>query len=135
MAVGAILSLVVVASASASTFHLTNFRSPSGNIGCYLLGGVARCDINHRNWSPPPHPKWCSNEVDFGQGLIVGSTGPGNWVCAGDTALNPKARPLPYGSTDVVGALSCSSATTGVTCTNTRTRHGFFISIQSYRIF
>lgn len=122
--------------ASASpTFHYTDFRSPSRNIGCYILDGTARCDINHRDWSPPPHPAWCSKEVDFGQGLTVGMSRRAQFVCAGDTALDPSGRPLPYGATDKVGAFVCGSATTGVTCTNLRTTHGFFISIQRYRIF
>lgn len=126
--------LAVKASAS-PTFHYTDFRSPSRNIGCYLLDGTARCDINHRDWSPPPHPAWCSQEVDFGQGLTVGMSGRARFVCAGDTALDPSGRPLPYGATDKVGVFVCGSATTGITCTNLRTKHGFFISIQRYRIF
>jgi hypothetical protein len=122
----AILGLAVAgltgASASASPIaHWTEFRSPSGNIGCYILDGTARCDINHRTWSPPPHPSSCSKEVDF--------------VCAGDTALDPSGHPLAYGATDSVGAFRCASATTGMTCTEVHTGHGFFISIQSYRIF
>jgi hypothetical protein len=136
----AILGLAVAgltgASASASPIaHWTEFRSPSGNIGCYILDGTARCDINHRTWSPPPHPSSCSKEVDFGQGLVVGTSGRGHFVCAGDTALDPSGHPLAYGATDSVGAFRCASATTGMTCTEVHTGHGFFISIQSYRIF
>jgi hypothetical protein len=73
------------------TLHVSSFRTPSSNIGCVLLGGVARCDIDKRNWKPPPRPKSCPSVVDFGQGLLV-------------------------------------------TCTN-QAKHGFFISIQSYRLF
>jgi glutamate/tyrosine decarboxylase-like PLP-dependent enzyme len=32
--------------------------------------------------------------VDFGQGLAVSGSGPGGFVCAGDTALNPSDRKL-----------------------------------------
>jgi hypothetical protein len=120
---------------SAPLRHLTNFQSPSGNIGCVLLDGRARCDIKKRSWSAPPRPPGCPREVDFGQGLEVGRRDQsGAFVCAGDTALDPQAQRLAYGSDDRAGGLLCVSRTTGITCTNPN-RHGFFISIQSYRAF
>ncbi|MDQ6746454.1 MAG: hypothetical protein M3Z27_10635 [Actinomycetota bacterium] len=120
--------------ATAPPVHLATFRSPSGNLGCQLIGGSARCDIRRRSWSPPPRPASCPSQVDFGQGLEI-SSGQSRIVCAGDTALNASAPPLPYGrDTDSVG-FSCSSRTTGITCTSSTTRHGFFISAQSYRLF
>jgi hypothetical protein len=117
------------------TVHLTEFQSPSGNIGCIVVSGIARCDIKQRNWSPPPRPASCPNVVDFGQGLQVFRHGAGRVVCAGDTALNPTAKKLAYGTDSVAGPFRCASATAGITCTNTATGHGFFISIQSYRLF
>jgi hypothetical protein len=115
--------------------HVTTFESPSRNIGCVVLDGTARCDINHRDWSPPPHPTSCPQEVDFGQGLQVHGRAAGGFVCAGVTALDPSAPVLAYGSESVEGPFQCVSATTGMTCTDTTTGHGFFISIQSYRLF
>ena len=49
-------------SGAASAHHYTQFESPSRNIGCVLLDGLARCDIMVRSWSPPvatnrPWPK------------------------------------------------------------------------------
>lgn len=119
----------------APTLHLTGFQSPSGNIGCVVLDGTARCDIKKRSWSPPARPPGCSDEVDFGQGLEIGRRDTsGSFVCAGDTALNPEAVKLAYGSDDRSGGFLCTSRTEGVTCTNAA-GHGFFISIQSYRAF
>jgi hypothetical protein len=123
------------AAAPVHVVHLTTFESPSRNIGCVVLDGTARCDIEKRDWKPPPHPSSCSQEVDFGQGLEVGESGPGGFVCAGDTAMDPSAPLLPYSSASVEGKFRCVSATTGMTCTDTATSHGFFISIQSYRAF
>jgi hypothetical protein len=115
--------------------HLTSFQSPSGNIGCSLLDGRARCDISKREWSPPPRPPGCPNEVDFGQGLEVGRNDEsGSFVCAGDTTLNPEAPKLAYGSNDSSGGLVCASRTAGIACTNS-SGHGFAISIQAYRTF
>jgi hypothetical protein len=116
--------------------HLSMFESPSRNIGCMVVAGTARCDIRHRQWSPPPRPANCPSEVDFGQGVAVGRSGPGQLVCAGDTALDPSAPTLAYGSQTAVRPFTCqSSATAGVTCRNGDTGHGFSISIQSYRVF
>ena len=44
-----------------------SFQSPSGNIGCMIISGTARCDIVHRTWVPPPRPASCPQIVDFGQ--------------------------------------------------------------------
>jgi hypothetical protein len=100
-----------------------------------MLYGVARCDILQRFWKPPPHPANCSREVDYGQGLAVGGSGKGSFVCAGDTALDPTGTPLRYGEASVERKLICMSAVTGMTCTNLTDGHGFFISRQRYRIF
>jgi hypothetical protein len=56
-------------------------------------------------------------------------------VCAGDTTIDPTAQALPYGTDSVVGSFQCESRSTGMTCTNTGTGHGFFISFASYRAF
>jgi hypothetical protein len=118
---------------TASTHHLSEFQSPSHNIGCGLFSDEARCDINHRTYRLPSAPRSC--HLNFGQGLFVATSGRGAVVCAGDTQMNPEDHVLAYGSTDTVGRFACTSATTGVTCTNTHNGHGFFISIQSYRLF
>jgi hypothetical protein len=111
------------------------FRSPTGNIGCSLLGGLARCDIAKRSWPPPARPASCPTIVDFGQGLEVGSAGEGRFVCAGDTVRDPASPRLAYGTATRIGGLECLSARDGVTCTARTSRHGFFISLQRYRIF
>jgi hypothetical protein len=114
--------------------HLQSFRSPSGNIGCVMLEGGARCDIRKREWSPPARPASCPEQVDFGQGLSVDHTGEASFVCAGDTALDPTATPLAYGEASEVGGTQCISHSEGITCAN-HSAHGFFISIQSYKTF
>jgi hypothetical protein len=121
--------------APARFVHQTAFQSPSGNIGCMIVAGSARCDIVKRAWSPPPHPASCPSEVDFGQGLEVGRSGVGRFVCAGDTARDPSAAKLPYGTASQAGGFVCVSRSDGMTCTSAADGHGFFISIQGYRIF
>ena len=115
--------------------HLRTFRTPSGNIGCAMFEGTARCDIRKRDWKPLPRPASCSREVGYGQGLEVPAGGAqARFVCAGDTALNPDASSLAYGAASRVGTSECISRTDGVTCVN-QAGHGFFISVQSYQVF
>jgi hypothetical protein len=114
--------------------HLKTFRSPSGNIGCALYEGGARCDIRKRDWSPPPRPASCSKQVDYGQGVEVPHRGESGFVCAGDTALDPSASALAYGTASQIGGSECISRKNGVTCVN-QAGHGFFLSVQSYQIF
>lgn len=115
--------------------HLRTFRTPSGNIGCAMFEGTARCDIRKRDWKPLPRPASCSREVGYGQGLEVPAGGAqARFVCAGDTALDPGASSLAYGTASRVGTSECISRTDGVTCVN-QAGHGFFISVQSYQVF
>jgi hypothetical protein len=114
--------------------HLEHFRTPSGNIGCVLSQGGARCDIRKRDWAPLPRPAGCPRQVDYGQGLQVAHGGQASFVCAGDTALEPGLAALSYGTAARVGGSECISRSDGVTCVN-RAGHGFFISVQSYQVF
>ncbi|MGH2940711.1 MAG: DUF6636 domain-containing protein [Solirubrobacterales bacterium] len=114
--------------------HLGHFRTPSGNIGCVLSEGGARCDIRKRDWKPLPRPASCPSQTDYGQGLQVAHGGQASFVCAGDTALEPGLASLSYGTAARVGGSECISRDDGVTCVN-QAGHGFFISVQSYQVF
>lgn len=110
----------------------TAFTSPSGNVGCYLDASMARCDIRDRSWAPPLRPASC--EYAYGQGMTLSPGRPAEFVCAGDTALGSGAE-LGYGDSITAGTLRCESADTGITCRDTKTRHGFAISRQAYHLF
>ncbi len=113
--------------------RFTAFRSPSGNIGCYLKADYVRCDIDERSWTPPPRPADC--EWDYGQGVALWPGGSAEFVCAGDTTLVPDGNPLPYGESITAGALRCDSAESGITCRDTETGKGFSISRDAYQLF
>jgi hypothetical protein len=116
------------------TLDLEAFQSPSGNIGCVLFEGEARCDIDKHGWTPPPRPASCPEEVDYGQGLTVPREGEAGVVCAGDTAMNAKDPILPYTAAAEVDGTICVSRVDGLTCTNAE-GHGFFISVGGYKLF
>lgn len=107
------------------------FRSPSGNIGCYLDSTGARCDIAERSWEPPPPDQPC--ELDYGQGIGLDADG-ASFVCAGDTTLGAGAT-LAYGSSARRGSFLCESAEAGITCTDTASGRGFTLSREAYEIF
>ncbi len=114
-----------------SAQSLKAFQSPTGNIACIMTAKFARCDIAERDWNPPPHPSSCPNEVDFGQGIQLPASGAAQFVCAGDTALNPQAPKLEYGSSSQVGSITCTSAESGMSCSNAG-GGSFAISRQGY---
>jgi hypothetical protein len=132
---------IVAAAADATSVH---FKSPSGNINCYVFstgGGVADCIVRHAAWPhPPKRPKscdldWMPYEVQLaGRHVTVGG-------CRGD--IGPLCSPgggscsvLAYGHALTVGGVRCSSATTGVTCRRTTgaRRPGFRVARENVAV-
>ena len=107
------------------------FVTPTNNIGCYVTNESARCDINQRDWTPPPKPASC--DLDWGQGLNISASGV-HFTCAGDTVLGA-ADVLAYGSSARRGDFVCTSAPDGMTCLDIQTGHGFRVSRQRYEVF
>ncbi len=113
--------------------ELTNFSSPSGNIGCYIEPTNVRCDIAERNWSPPPRAASCSEMTGWGQGLQLTVGQPADFVCAGDTALT-SGSPLAYGDKIVSGSIECTSTQAGMSCWDFVYGGSFDISREGYNI-
>jgi uncharacterized protein DUF6636 len=128
------LFLALAGSAHAAVFA---FRTPSSNIGCLFnadpgFGGVyLRCDILSGLKPAPTRPKGCT--LDWKYGYRLRPSGPALTVCAGDTAVNRRAKVVPYGTKWSRGGFTCLSRRAGLRCRN-RSGHGFFLSKQhSYR--
>lgn len=113
--------------------RLKFFKTATRNIGCAMSGDSVRCDIRKRSWSPPPKPADC--DVDWGQGVAVDQSGKADFVCAGDTTLDPTFPTLAYGEDSRVGDFNCASRESGVTCTNLSTEHGFLLNQERYKLF
>ena len=128
------LFLALAGSASAAVFM---FRTPSSNIGCIFSsepgfgGPELRCDILSGLKPAPTRPKGCT--LDWKYGFRIRLTGPALKVCAGDTAVNRRAKAVPYGARWSRGGFTCLSRKAGLRCHN-RSGHGFFLSKKhSYR--
>jgi hypothetical protein len=109
------------------------FRTPSGNIGCAFSSPPAslRCDILSGLRPRPTKPQGC--RLDWGLGYSLGPTGRARVVCAGDTAVDRRAKALRYGRTWSRGGVAYTSRVAGLRCTN-RSGHGLFLSrLRSYR--
>ena len=110
------------------------FQTPSHNIACIGDSTYIRCDTRFvTKFSKPVYkPKGC--DLDWGP-LGMGPRGRAHVLCVGDTALNPKAKVLGYGSSKLyAGKFRCTSRVSGLRCQN-RSGHGFFISRQKQSIF
>lgn len=111
--------------------EVRRFVTPSGNIGCVILGGQARCDIRARIWQPPVRPANC--DLDWGHAIELTGRG-AQFVCAGDSAFVTE-EVLPYGADALASGYRCESRESGVTCRNTATGKGFSLSREAYAIF
>jgi hypothetical protein len=120
--------------APAASARVKFFQSPSGNIGCVVGGGLARCDILEHSWTPPPKPSSCI-DLDYGNGVQVIGGHPGEYTCAGDTVFSPSAPVVDYGDKITKNRFTCTSKTTGMRCANRNSGHGFFLSRDDVRLF
>jgi hypothetical protein len=136
LAVG-ILVLAALVSAPAAASVTVAFRTPSGNIGCVYSSGIGpagqslRCDIRSGLRPRPARPRNCN--LDWGDSYVLNPSERAVVLCHGDTAIDPRARVLRYGSRWKRGAFACRSKRTGLRC-RASSGHGFFLSKQhSYR--
>jgi hypothetical protein len=127
--------LLFLSGTATATGAFVQFRTPSANIGCAYSSGSGkqslRCDILSGLKPHPAEPSDCN--VDWGFGFAMGPTGRARNVCAGDTAVDKRAKVLHYGQKWSRGGFTCTSRVAGLRCRN-RSAHGFVLSrAHSYR--
>ncbi|GAA1730771.1 DUF6636 domain-containing protein [Aeromicrobium alkaliterrae] len=113
------------------------FTSPTGNIVCYVNVTADQwgCVIGERSYTEPPGADDCF--ASFGKGFVSVQGGPLQPQCRGGVlaaAESGGGPTLAYGSTLTVGAVTCMSQQTGVTCVDERSGHGLFISKAAYAL-
>jgi hypothetical protein len=122
--------------------------SPSGNIACILYAdslngpelGSAVCDIRQYSWAAPALPAACrfphgpvfylTQRADNQDPATMDQCGPGN---AGIYTM-PGLQALAWGQTRTVGAITCDSAPSGISCTDANSGHFFRVSSDSYQL-
>jgi hypothetical protein len=114
------------------------FESPSENIGCTMIDhgdgtGYAVCRIHDHTWMAPPPGGDCHDAGDDVQVHRGDTPCVGHWM--GQIFEAPRSPPtLDYGQTRSVGAITCDSEPSGVTCTDASTGHFFRVSRDSYQL-
>lgn len=116
----------------AAALSVSRFDAAGGNIGCRISGGSVRCDVARRVWSPPRKPSSC--HAAWGQGLMIGTSGPSFFVCARNSVLDPTGTYIKPGYDDKVGSVTCQVRSFGVTCFESDGR-GFFVGRTGYTRF
>jgi hypothetical protein len=140
-------TLAAAATAATAPKPIPGIRSPSGNIRCLYVPPpsgstipILLCSIGHAQYAADLQHQ-CSAMpagVDW-HGFELSPTRKGQVTCSGGILYDPSTeRPvystLAYGKTWRHGPFTCTSRTSGITCTNVR-RHGLFISRESWRAF
>ncbi len=125
------------------------FDSPSLNLHCGIFdfgasGGYWGCQAEQHTWtfaSAAPGDPCYNSEVNCGQGIEAPLGGPVGVLIAGDLhypGSDPSDYPtkvLPYGKSVTFEGITCASESEGVTCIETASGHGFFISKTANDIF
>ena len=116
--------------------------SPSGNIGCDLSAHFAGCGVlSYRSdgtfgQDAMGSPNWW---FDLSSGATPQLGGRGEGAFSLDEAFRGPGSSSPqvveYGQSVTFGSWVCSSEETGMTCRNTETGHGVFLSSARYETF
>ena len=136
-AVCTITACAMLGGAPSANAALLLFQSPSGNIACQLYWfepntASAGCEIRDHTFQTPPRPSHCEGAWGDSVGLLQG--GPAKLDCHSDTLFGGNAATLPYGATETLGPITCSSEPAGMTCRDSSSGHFFSLSRDSYRL-
>ena len=132
LAVAVVVAAVAASSATAGRTVLPGFRSPSGNIRCFVVDKLY-CSIGRSAYGGRLQAR-C--DLDW-HGFVLGSSAKAKVYCTSNSAYDmgkqrPSNRILPYGKSFHRGSFTCTSRVTGITCRN-RNGHGLFVSRQAWR--
>ena len=117
---------------SATVVSRRSFTSPTGNITCQLTRDDAACVIAEHDYPASDRPDGCAGR--WLPLLEVGRSGPARLGPCEAGVLAPSGGPLAYGTTSVVGRMTCLSRLTGMTCWSGRSGHGFRLARAAYRL-
>jgi hypothetical protein len=113
------------------------FQTPSGNILCWLAENTATCRIIDYTYSVQQLPADCTSP-GWPSSFWLYQGNPPSLKCDADppgTYHGLRAHTtLDYGQTQSAGVMTCDSAPSGVTCTDTSTNHFFRVSRDSYEL-
>lgn len=109
---------------------ITQFSTPTKNIGCVIADDELRCDITDHSWRAPPKPASC--KYDWGNSIGIQADRPAGFLCVSDSTLGSDPV-LRYDTYVTDGDFRCESRADGLTCLDTASGNGFFLAAQEYR--
>ena len=131
-AIASAASVMALSGVTAQADDSQSFVSPSGNITCGLgtFNGKASatCEIRDYSFTAPHCTQGGGNEFSVTEGQ------PATPRCHTDTNFVPGRPVLQYGQSRSAGPITCDSAPSGMTCTDTSTGHYFRVSRESYQL-
>jgi hypothetical protein len=104
------------------------FRTPSGNIACFISRQVVNCVIAKADWQPPGDP---SCPVSAGRFAAFEGDTP-TIQCGMPSPPSEASDVLPYGERIVIEPYRCTSQERGVTCDTLDGVHGVFLSRERF---
>jgi hypothetical protein len=127
------------------------FSMPSGRIGCIITEAEVRCDVMQPAFEPRPEDRYPC-EYDLGHSMVI-VDGRAKIGCISDSLVGSAVTDsdltrwwtkdlgtvdgqavLPYGRTLARGHLSCTSAPSGVTCSDARSGSSFELARERYEL-
>ena len=117
---------------SATVVSRRSFTSPTGNITCQLTRDDAACVIAEHDYPASDRPDGCTGR--WLPLLEVGRSGAARLGPCEAGVVAPSGGALPYGTTSVVGRMSCLSRLTGMVCWSGRSGHGFRLARAAYEL-
>jgi len=125
--------------ASPAIADVTPFKTPSGNIECYIGTGPNSADLSCTifQFSGTPNvPRPASCGSGWGHNYVILERGPVQMECRGPGRPNtaPGVDVAPCGVSATWGGISCLSETTGLRCQNAD-GHGFHLSRRVLQVW
>jgi len=114
------------------------FASPDGAFQCGIVRLPTRTEAGCEGATDPVPPQPDNCVVNWGHGIRVKDTGPGEFLCSGGPVyLSPDGTSpaLPPGSALARLGYTCTTTDVDVTCANDSTGHGFTIAPGSNETF
>lgn len=134
-----VLLAVLALLAAPAAADVSPFKTPSGNIQCYVGTGAGPSDIDCTIFQfsgTPTVPRPASCGGAWGHRYMMGASGRVQMVCGAPGPKNtaPGVDVAPYGVKADWGNLSCLSQRTGLRCENAD-GHGFLLSRRVLQVW
>jgi hypothetical protein len=116
--------VLLLAGAAPASARIVDFQTPSKRIVCIYATSTGepafvRCDLRFLN----------------DRAVILEAGRRARKIKVTDAVGDPSSPVLAYGRSRTLGRFTCTSRTTGLTCRDRRSGHGFEVSRQRQRLF